>query len=207
MEMRAILGLSAVMPILTLADAADAVPVARALVAGGAKTIELTLRTDAALDAMRAIAAEVPELVIGAGTVLRPGDMDAAVDAGASFLISPGLTPSLIAAAAERGVPYLPGVATAAEVMMALEQGHDCLKLFPAAQLGVATLKAFAGPFARVAFCANGGVTRDNARDFLALPNVLTVGCSWIVPDKAVAEKDWAAIEANARIAAALSNH
>ena len=205
--MRAILDLSAVMPILTLADAADAVPVARALVAGGSKTIELTLRTEAALDSIRAIAAEVPELIIGAGTVLRPGDMDAVMDAGAHFLISPGLTPGLLAAASERGVPYLPGVASAAEVMIALEHGYDCLKLFPAAQLGVGTLKAFAGPFARVAFCANGGVTQDNARDFLAQPNVLTVGCSWVVPEKAVAAKNWAAIEANARIATTLAPH
>ena len=203
-DMREILGLSPVVPVVTFADAADAVPAARALVAGGLRTVEVTLRTPAGLDAIRAIASEVPELLVGAGTVLRADQMDAAVAAGAAFLVSPGLTPTLLREASIRGLSYLPGVATASEVIVALEQGFDCLKLFPAAQLGVATLKAFAGPLPQAVFCANGGITLDNGRDFLALPNVLALGCSWVAPDDSLAAKDWAAIEANARAAAGL---
>ena len=204
MHIHEILRLSPVVPVVTLNDADDAVPVARALLAGGLRTIELTLRTPAALDAIRAIAAEVPELVLGSGTILNAAQLDAATEAGARFHVSPGLTPDLLAEAARRGAAFLPGVATASEVMMALEHGFDCLKLFPAAQLGVATLKAFAGPLPQATFCANGGITLDNGAEFLRQPNVIAVGCSWVVTEALVGARDWAGIEANARAAAAL---
>ncbi len=206
MNIHEIMRLSPVVPVVTLRDADDAVPVARALLAGGLRTIELTLRTPAALDSIRAIAAEVPELVVGAGTILNIAQIDGALQAGARFLVSPGLTPDLLAEVARRGLAYLPGVATAAEVMMALDHGFDCLKLFPAAQLGVATLKAFAGPLPQAVFCANGGITLENGAEFLSQPNVVALGCSWVVTDAAVAAKDWATLEANARAAAALAS-
>jgi 2-dehydro-3-deoxyphosphogluconate aldolase/(4S)-4-hydroxy-2-oxoglutarate aldolase len=204
MHINNIMRLSPVVPVVTLHDADDAVPVARALLAGGLKTIELTLRTPAALDAIRAIAAEVPELVLGAGTILNAAQLDAATEAGAAFHVSPGMTPQLLAEADRRGVAFLPGVATASEVMMALEYGFDCLKLFPAAQLGIATLKAFAGPLPQALFCCNGGITLDNGDEFLRQPNVIALGCSWVVTEALVAARDWAGIEANARAAAAL---
>ncbi len=202
--MRDILGLSPVVPVATLADADDAVPMARALLAGGINVVEVTLRTAAGMDSIRAIAAEVPEMTVGAGTVLTASDADGAIIAGARFLVSPGLTPALLADAARRGTPYLPGVASASEVMMALEHGFDVLKIFPAAALGVTTLKTLAGPFPQVRFCANGGITIETAPEFLSLANVLAVGATWITPDVSLAEKDWAGIEARARAAAAL---
>ena len=202
--MRNILGLSPVMPVVTLADADDAVPMARALLAGGINVVEVTLRTAAGMDSIRAIAAELPEMMVGAGTVLRASDADGAIMAGARFLVSPGLTPDLLADAAQRGLPYLPGVASASEVMMALEHGFDVLKIFPAAALGVTTIQALAGPFPQVRFCANGGMTIATAPEFLALANVLAVGATWIAPDAALAAKDWAGIETRARAAAAL---
>ena len=204
MTMRDILGLSPVVPVATLADADDAVPMARALLAGGINVVEVTLRTAAGMDSIRAIAAEVPEMMVGAGTVLTASDADGAIIAGARFLVSPGLTPSLLADAARRGTPYLPGVASASEVMMALEHGFDVLKIFPAAALGITTIKTLAGPFPQVRFCANGGMTIETAPEFLGLPNVLAVGATWITPDDSLAEKDWVGIEARARAAAAL---
>jgi 2-dehydro-3-deoxyphosphogluconate aldolase/(4S)-4-hydroxy-2-oxoglutarate aldolase len=191
--------------VVTVNRAADAVPLARALVAGGLKVIEITLRTDAGLDAIRVVAQEVPEIATGAGTVLNTRDLDRSIEAGASFTVSPGLTPALIKAAAGSSVPYLPGAATAAELMMGLEEGIDCFKFFPAAQMGAKLLKAFAGPFPAVSFCATGGITMDNADEFLSLSNVLCVGATWVVPEAAVEAGDWATIEANARRAAALA--
>ena len=193
-----------VIPVVQLDDAADAVPMARALLAGGIGTVEITLRTAAALDAIRAVAREVPEIALGAGTLLKPDDLEAAIDAGAGFFVSPGLTPALLEAAASRGLAYLPGAATSSEMMVALDHGFDRLKFFPAAPLGAEVIKSFAGPLPQVRFCTTGGVTRDNAKDFLALPNVDCVGASWIVTAAVLAAKDWAAIEANARFAAAL---
>jgi 2-dehydro-3-deoxyphosphogluconate aldolase/(4S)-4-hydroxy-2-oxoglutarate aldolase len=203
-EMERILGLGRVIPVVQLDDAADAVPMARALLAGGIRTVEITLRTSAALAAIRAAADQVPEMVVGAGTLLDPDDLAAAVDAGAAFFVSPGLTQKLLKDAAARGIAYLPGAATSAEIMMALDHGFDRLKFFPAAPLGADVIKSFAGPFPHVAFCTTGGITRENAAEFLALPNVVCVGASWIVTAAALAAKDWAAIEANARFAAGL---
>ena len=198
--------MSPVIPVVTVRNVSDAVPLARALFAGGLRVIEITLRTDAGLDAIRAVASEVPEIATGAGTVLNRRDLDASLDAGATFTVSPGLTPDLIRAGVASGVPYLPGAATSAELMMGLEQGIDCFKFFPAAQMGSKLLKAFAGPFANVSFCATGGITMDNADEFLSLPNVLCVGATWVVPESAVEAGDWGAVEANARRAAGLSS-
>jgi 2-dehydro-3-deoxyphosphogluconate aldolase / (4S)-4-hydroxy-2-oxoglutarate aldolase len=205
MDMRAIIGLSPVIPVVTIADAADAAPMARALIAGGLKSVEITLRTPAALDAIRRVAAEVPELAVGAGTILNCEDLQAAHEAGAGFFVSPGLTEALLIEASARGMPYLPGVMTAAEIMAALDHGFDCLKFFPAAPSGVEAVKSFAGPFPHVSFCTTGGIGRDNAAAFLALPNVLAVGASWVASEALLAAKDWAAIEANARFAAGLA--
>lgn len=204
-DIRSILKLSPVVPVVTVRKAADAVPLARALVAGGLKVIEITLRTDAGLDAIRAVAREVPEIATGAGTVLNSRDLERAIEAGSTFTVSPGLTPALLKSGAASGVPYLPGAATAAELMMGLEEGIDCFKFFPAAQMGASILKSFAGPFPNISFCATGGVTMDNAGEFLSLPNVLCVGATWVVPEAAVEAGDWAAVEANARRAASLA--
>jgi 2-dehydro-3-deoxyphosphogluconate aldolase/(4S)-4-hydroxy-2-oxoglutarate aldolase len=199
-----IFGAGPVIPVVQLDDAADAVPMARALLAGGIRTVEITLRTPAALAAIRAVADAVPEIMVGAGTLLKPDDLAAAVDAGAGFFVSPGLTPALLKDAEARGLAYLPGAATATEIMMALDHGFDRLKFFPAAPLGADAIKAFAGPFPQVSFCTTGGISRDNAKDFLALSNVACVGASWVATPAALAAKDWAAIEANASFAAGL---
>lgn len=204
MDIRTIIGLSRVIPVVTIGDALDAVPMARALAAGGLRTVEITLRTAAALDAIRRVASEVPELVVAAGTVLNGRDLAAAMGAGAACLVSPGMTADLLEEAAARGLPYLPGVMTAAEIMTALDHGYDCLKFFPAAPLGLDVVKSFAGPFPQVAFCTTGGISRDNAARFLALPNVLAVGASWVASEALLKAKDWPAIEANARVAASL---
>lgn len=202
--MRSILDLSAVIPVVTIGDVADAVPMARALIAGGLKSVEITLRTPAALDAIRRIAGEVPALALGAGTILNGKDLEAAVAAGAGFFVSPGLTPALLAETSARALPYLPGVATAAEIMTALDHGFDCLKFFPAAPFGIEVVKSFAGPFPGVTFCTTGGIGRDNAASFLALPNVACVGASWVASEALLKAKNWAGIEANARFAAGL---
>jgi 2-dehydro-3-deoxyphosphogluconate aldolase/(4S)-4-hydroxy-2-oxoglutarate aldolase len=193
-----------VMPVVTLDDAGNAVAVARALVDGGLTVAEIVLRTPAALAAIRAISAAVPELILGAGTVLNAADLEASIAAGARFAISPGSTPTLLAAVRAARIPYLPAVATASEVMLGLEQGYTSFKLFPASILGSATLRALHGPFAGVRFCATGGITRDNAREFLALPNVQAVGASWITPSDAIAAGDWNRIRELAAFAATL---
>ena len=201
-----VLAAGPVIPVLAIERAGDAVPLARALLAGGLRTLEVTLRTPAALDAIRRIAGEVQGAIVGAGTVLSPTDMEAARTAGARFAVSPGLTPAVARAAEAEGLPLLPGVATASEIMRALELGLTRLKFFPAETSGgPAAVKAFAGPFARARFCPTGGVTLANARGYLALPNVACVGGSWLAPADAVASGDWARIEALAREAAALA--
>ncbi len=194
-----------VIPVIVIDDAAHAVPLARALVAGGIRMLEVTLRTPAALDAIRAIAQEVPEAVAGAGTVRSAEDAKAAAAAGARFAVSPGFTVSVGRACRDLGLPLLPGVATGSEIMMAQEEGYDALKFFPAMQAGgPAMLKAWGGPFFDVTFCPTGGVSPQNAGEFLALPNVACVGGSWLTPPEAMAAGDWGRITALAREAAGL---
>jgi 2-dehydro-3-deoxyphosphogluconate aldolase/(4S)-4-hydroxy-2-oxoglutarate aldolase len=200
-----ILGSARVIPIVSFDDAATAVPTVRALIAGGLNVLELVLRTPAALTAMRAIHDEFGDSVtIAAGTVLNVTDMNASVAAGAAVVISPGLTPALLAAARSYSVPYLPAIATASDVMLGLDHGYRYFKFFPAANLGPGTLKALAGPFADVRFCANGGITRENAAEFLALTNVKAVGVSWVAPPGLIAQQNWQAIRENAGWAAKL---
>ncbi|MBB2740469.1 UNVERIFIED_ORG: 2-dehydro-3-deoxyphosphogluconate aldolase/(4S)-4-hydroxy-2-oxoglutarate aldolase [Microbispora rosea subsp. rosea] len=200
-----LLDLAPVVPVVVLDDAESAVPLARALVAGGLPVIEVTLRTPVALDAIRRIAAEVPEAVIGAGTVRSPEDVEAAAGAGARFLVSPGTTPGLLAAMLAAGVPFLPGVATATEAMTLAERGVRELKFFPAEPAGgVAYLKSLSGPLPDVRFCPTGGITPSNAPAYLALPNVGCVGGSWLTPRSLVTAGDFARIEKLASEAAAL---
>ncbi|MFF3758475.1 bifunctional 4-hydroxy-2-oxoglutarate aldolase/2-dehydro-3-deoxy-phosphogluconate aldolase [Streptomyces sp. NPDC002185] len=194
-----------VVPVLVIEDAADAVPLARALVAGGLPLIEVTLRTPAALDAVRAIAAEVPEAVVGAGTVVSAAGVADAVAAGARFLVSPGWTGRLISAMRDSGVPFLPGVSTASEVVALLEEDVTDMKFFPAeAAGGVPYLRSLAGPLPRARFCPTGGIAPASAPAYLALPNVGCVGGSWMLPPDALATRDWARVEALARDAATL---
>ena len=184
-----------VIPVIVLHDVAHAVPMARALLAGGIRMLEVTLRTPQALACMEAIAREVPEAVVGAGTVRSAADAQAASMVGAQFAVSPGYTPAVGRACRELGLPLLPGVATGSEIMMAQEDGLSELKFFPAMQAGgLAMLKAWSGPFGEVSFCPTGGVTLENAPQLLALPNVLCVGGSWLVPVDALAQGDWARI-------------
>jgi 2-dehydro-3-deoxyphosphogluconate aldolase / (4S)-4-hydroxy-2-oxoglutarate aldolase len=184
-----------VIPVIVLNDIAHAVPMARALVAGGIRMLEVTLRTPQALACIEAIARDVPEAVVGAGTVRTRADAQAAAMAGARFAVSPGFTPAVGQACRDVGLALLPGVATGSEIMQALEAGFTELKFFPALQAGgPAMLKAWSGPFFDVKFCPTGGVTLQNAPDLLALPNVLCVGGSWLVPADALAQGDWARI-------------
>ncbi|KMS81759.1 keto-deoxy-phosphogluconate aldolase [Streptomyces leeuwenhoekii] len=200
-----VLDLAPVVPVVVLDDAADAVPLARALVAGGLPAIEVTLRTPAALDAIRAIAEGVPEAVVGAGTVIAPGQVADAVAAGARFLVSPGWTDGLLEAMRASGVPFLPGVSTTSEVVALLERGVREMKFFPAeAAGGTAYLKSLAGPLPQARFCPTGGIDPDSAPAYLALPNVGCVGGSWMLPKEAVAAGDWRRVEALARAAAEL---
>ncbi|MER6524579.1 bifunctional 4-hydroxy-2-oxoglutarate aldolase/2-dehydro-3-deoxy-phosphogluconate aldolase [Streptomyces sp. NPDC001508] len=199
------LDLAPVMPVVVLADAADAVPLARALVAGGLPAIEVTLRTPAAPAAIRAIAAEVPDAVVGAGTVLGREQVADVCAAGARFLVSPGWTDALLAAMAGSGVPFLPGVSTTSEVVALLERGVREMKFFPAqAAGGTAYLKSLAGPLPQARFCPTGGIGPANAAEYLSLPNVGCVGGTWMVPTDAVATRDWPRIETLAREAANL---
>ncbi|MGC8921229.1 bifunctional 4-hydroxy-2-oxoglutarate aldolase/2-dehydro-3-deoxy-phosphogluconate aldolase [Streptomyces sp. PG2] len=200
-----VLDLAPVLPVVVVDDAAEAVPLARALVAGGLPAIEVTLRTPAALDAIRAVAEAVPDAVVGAGTVLTPAQVTRCVEAGARFLVSPGWTETLLAAMTASGVPFLPGVSTASEVVALLERGVTEMKFFPAeAAGGTAYLKSLAGPLPGVRFCPTGGIGPGTAPAYLALPNVGCVGGSWMVPADAVAAGDWARVERLAREAAAL---
>ncbi len=194
-----------VIPVIVLHDVAHAVPMARALLAGGLRMLEVTLRTPKALACMEAIARDVPEAIVGAGTVRSAADAQAAAMAGAQFAVSPGYTHRVGRACHDLGLPLLPGVATGGEIMMAQEDGLTELKFFPALQAGgTAMLKAWGGPFGDVSFCPTGGVTLQNAAEFLALPNVLCVGGSWLVPADALAQGDWARITQLARDTAQL---
>lgn len=203
--MTSVLGLAPVLPVVVLEDADDAVPLARALVAGGLRAVEITLRTPAAPAAIQAVAHEVPEAVVGAGTVLTPDQVAAAGAAGARFLVSPGSTGPLLDAMRGSGLPFLPGVATASEVLALLEHGVTDMKFFPAEAAGGARyLAALASPLPRARFCPTGGVTAALAKDYLALPNVPCVGGSWMIPPAALRAHDWPRITALAAEAAAL---
>ena len=194
-----------VIPVIVLNEVAHAVPMARALLAGGIRMLEVTLRTPQALASIEAIAREVPQAVVGAGTVRSRADALAAAGAGARFAVSPGYTPVVGQACRDAGLALLPGVATGGEIMQAQEDGFTELKFFPAMQAGgPAMLKAWSGPFFDIKFCPTGGVTPQNASEFLALPNVVCVGGSWLVPGDALASGDWARITRLAAEARAL---
>jgi 2-dehydro-3-deoxyphosphogluconate aldolase / (4S)-4-hydroxy-2-oxoglutarate aldolase len=194
-----------VIPVIVLTEAAHAVPLARALVAAGIRMLEVTLRTPVALACIEAITREVPEAVVGAGTVRTAADAQAAAMAGARFAVSPGYTNSVGKACRDLELPLLPGVATASEIMAAQEDGYTAMKFFPAVQAGgLAMLKAWQGPFGDVKFCPTGGITTVNAPEFLALPNVVCVGGSWLTPADAVAQGDWARVTRLAQQAVAL---
>ncbi|WP_433336304.1 bifunctional 4-hydroxy-2-oxoglutarate aldolase/2-dehydro-3-deoxy-phosphogluconate aldolase [Spirillospora sp. CA-294931] len=205
MNAEALMDLAPVVPVVVLHDPDAAVPLARALVSGGLPVIEITLRTPAGLESILRIAREVPDAVVGAGTVVRPADAERAVSAGARFLVSPGCTPALREAMTGTSLPFLPGVATASEAMALLEHGVTAMKFFPAEAAGGRTaLKAIAGPLPGVRFCPTGGVTLQSAADYLALPNVGCVGGTWLTPTDAVERGDWDRIKGLAAEASAL---
>lgn len=184
-----------VVPVMVIHELAHAVPLARALVAGGVRVLEIVLRTPVAMEAIRAIAAEVPEAITGAGTVANAQDLAAVTAAGAAFAISPGLTTELLDAAIRGPIALIPGIATISELMLGMDRGYRQFKFFPAeAAGGIAMLKAIAGPFPQVIFCPTGGISAANYRDYLALKNVACVGGSWIVPEHLIAAQNWGAI-------------
>jgi 2-dehydro-3-deoxyphosphogluconate aldolase/(4S)-4-hydroxy-2-oxoglutarate aldolase len=186
-----------VIPVLTIERLADAVPLARALVAGGVRVLEVTLRTPVAIEAAKAIVSEVPEAIVGIGTILNAGDLARAQTLGAKFGISPGGTPELLRAAAASELPLAPGIATASELMMALAHGFNLVKFFPAEQSGgIAALRALAGPFPDVRFCPTGGIGPANAKAWLSEPNVVAVGGSWLCPAAEVRAGNWSGITA-----------
>lgn len=184
-----------VIPVIVVDEVAHAVPLARALVAGGIRMLEVTLRTPVALACIEAIAKEVPDAVVGAGSVRRAADARAVQLAGAQFAVSPGYTQAVSKACHDIGLTLLPGVSTASEIMSAQEDGHSAMKFFPAvASGGAAMLKAWYGPFADVGFCPTGGISANNAREYLAMPNVICVGGSWLTPVQSIVQGDWAQI-------------
>lgn len=187
---------SKVLPVIVLQSAEEAVPLANAMLEGGIDVLEITLRSKAGLPAIEAIAKALPEVAVGAGTVLSAADLRAARDAGAQFALSPGATPDLLQAGQTTGIPFVPGVMTPSEVLSALSAGFELLKLFPAAQAGgLGMLRALAGPFPQLRFCPTGGITLENFVAFLALPNVSIVGGSWLTPASMVQSKDWAGLQ------------
>jgi len=204
-NIRDIMAMCAVIPVLTIQRLEHAVPLAEALVRGGLRVLEVTLRTSCALEAIRAMRAAVPDAIVGGGTLTRACDFSDCAAAGAQFGVTPGLTAELVAAAAKSAFPLLPGIMTPTELIAARAAGFGACKLFPAQQAGgIGMLKALGGPFPDHVFCPTGGVTRANAVEYLALPNVLCVGGSWITPAAAMATGDWATVESLAREAAAL---
>jgi 2-dehydro-3-deoxyphosphogluconate aldolase/(4S)-4-hydroxy-2-oxoglutarate aldolase len=206
MNIRSTLALAPVIPVLTIEHVDHAVPLARALCAGGLRVLEVTMRTPACLPAIEFMRAAVPEAVVGVGTLTRAQDFIASARAGAQFGVSPGLTEELAAAGKDAPFPLLPGIMTPTELIAGLGWGFDTFKLFPAQQAGgINMLKALSGPFPEVVFCPTGGITRATAPDFLALPNVACIGGSWVAPPDRIRAGDWAAIEALARDAASLA--
>lgn len=197
---------SRVVPVIVLTDARQAVPLAHALLEGGIDVMEITLRSDVALDAIEAVAKAVPQMHLGAGTVTRASDVPRVIDAGARFALSPGCTDALVDAMRATGLPFIPGVMTPGEVMRARDQGFTLMKLFPAQQAGgIGMLKALGAPIPDVSFCPTGGVSPQNLRDFLALPNVAMAGGSWLTPADALRDGDWARITTLAREATTLA--
>lgn len=200
-----VLTASPVMPVLVIEKLEHAVPLAKALVAGGIRVLEVTLRSDCALDAIRLIAQDVPDALVGAGTVLNGEDYEAAIEAGAKFVISPGMTPSLVQAALKGPAPLIPGVSTLSEVMEGMDLGLGYFKFFPAeASGGAPALKAMGGPIPQVKFCPTGGISEKNAASYLGLPNVLCVGGSWLAPKELIEAGDWDGITAIAKAASSL---
>ncbi|RXZ44404.1 bifunctional 4-hydroxy-2-oxoglutarate aldolase/2-dehydro-3-deoxy-phosphogluconate aldolase [Crenobacter cavernae] len=205
MDSFTLLTLGPVVPVIVLTDAGVAPELGAALVAGGIKVLEVTLRTKAALAAIRRLREEVPDAIVGAGTVRNRAHLEAALEAGAQFAVSPGLTPELAAAARGTRVPFIPGVATPSEAMRAEDEGFSVQKLFPAESVGgIKLLQAMASPLPELRFCPTGGIHAGNAGAYLALPNVLAVGGSWLTPEPLIAARDWAAITRLAAEAAAL---
>jgi 2-dehydro-3-deoxyphosphogluconate aldolase / (4S)-4-hydroxy-2-oxoglutarate aldolase len=201
----ALFALAPVVPVITIEDASAAVPLARALVAGGLPVVEITLRTHAAVEAARAIIAEVKEAVVGIGTVLTPDDLQRAEGLGAAFAISPGLSIELLQAAASGNLPFVPGIQTASDLIACVTRGYDLVKFFPAVPAGgLATLSALGGPFPNVRFCPTGGIGEADAAQWLAHPKVVAVGGSWVAPATDIKAGAWSQIEARARAAAAL---
>lgn len=204
-KLTAILEGQPMIPVLKIEQLADAVPLARALVSGGLAAIEITLRTPDAIDAIRLVASEVPDAIVGAGTVLSPRNYDRAVDAGARFIVSPGTTQELLDTARDASVPFLPGAITPSEIMALREEGFSILKFFPAEQSGgAAFLKSLASPLAGTRFCPTGGISLKNAKDYLSLSNVVCVGGTWVAPDELIAAGEWEKITLLAREAAGL---
>lgn len=204
-RMREILARVPVMPVLTIHDAAIAGELATALVAGGVTVFEVLMRTPAAPDAIRAMRAATPQAAVGAGTLLRPVDVEAAVAAGASFGVAPGLTDTLAAAVRAADLPFLPGVSTASEIMAAVEHGFRELKLFPAhGGAGIQWLQSMAGVFPEVIFCPTGGIRTEDVSGYISLPNCKTIGCSWVAPNELIKARDWSAITALAKRAMAM---
>lgn len=205
MNIDKILNLASVIPVIEISDSELAAPLAEALLKGGVRVAELTLRTPAALASLAAMKKAAPDLIVGMGTVLTSDDAKKAIDQGADFLVSPGLTPGLLAFAPKASAPLLPGVATASEAMQAFDAGVTRLKFFPAEPAGgIAYLKALYGPLPQARFCPTGGISAERAKDYLALPNVVCVGGSWVATASAIDRRDWTEIEVNARRAAAL---
>lgn len=197
-----------VIPVLKIDRIADAVPLVRALAKGGLPAVEITLRTPDAIDAIRLVASDVPEAIVGAGTILSGKDYSAAEAAGAQFIVSPGTTQELLDAANRSSVPFLPGAITPSEIMAMREEGYRVLKFFPAEQAGgAAFLKSLSAPLPDIRFCPTGGISPDNARDYLTLANVVCVGGSWVAPGKEIAAGDWSAVEELARAATMLARH
>ena len=190
-----VLNASPVMPVMVIHDLENAVPLAKALVAGGIRVLEITLRTAVALDAIRAISQEVPDAIVGAGTILNEQQLQAAADAGAVFAISPGLTANLLAAAQKSSIALIPGISSLSELMLGMEYGLDHFKFFPAENAGgIPMLKAIAGPIPQATFCPTGGISLKNYNEYLSLPNVACCGGSWLAPADVVKNKDWAKV-------------
>lgn len=199
-QLAAILAANPIIPVITISKVADAVPLARALVDGGITALEVTLRTPAAPDAIERIVKEVPEAIVGVGTIRSAGDVAQAVRLGAKFLVSPGTTGGIYRAVAQAKLPFLPGVATASELMAALDQGFDTVKFFPAVPAGgIAAIKALAGPFPQVRFCPTGGISESNFLEWLAVPEIVAVGGSWLAPASAIKAGNWKEVTAIAR--------